>query len=249
MTTDRLGELIEAFREETAHRDRDVRVLRGRVLRSVEAQRKVVRPPAWLVPLLAVLVGTGALAATSSRAASRLAAWLHPVVAAPSEPTRDRKADRGRVAPTTQRAVVAPVLQPSPSREIVAIEDLPADGPIPAPHRASVSGVAPGAEAVSPPRGCAPSEELALYRTAHDLHFGGGEPARALAAFREYLARYPDGALATEARFNEAVCLARLGRKSEARTQLEPFASGAYGAHLRAKAEELLAAPLRDTRP
>jgi len=39
----------------------------------------------------------------------------------------------------------------------------------------------------------------------------------------------PNGRFATEARYNRAICLLRLGRDGEARQALEPFASGKMG--------------------
>jgi Tetratricopeptide repeat len=48
-------------------------------------------------------------------------------------------------------------------------------------------------------------------------------PARALAAWNAYLVQYPRGMFAPEARFNRAVCLARVGRYDEAAQALTPF--------------------------
>jgi len=247
VTTDRLDELVECYREETLHRERDAHVLRARVLGKLAARGKVLRPRPWLVPLFAVLIGTGALAATSSRAMSRLGAWLHPAVTAPPEgrakgrPLQGALATEGTHGVAARRDAVAVPVLPSLSRpEVLSLEALPVDAPAraPAPHAATVASPA---AAVSLAEERAPSEELTLYRAAHDLHFGGGTPTAALSAFRRYLERYPDGTLAAEARFNEAVCLARLGRKSDARAHLAPFATGAYGAHFRSEARALLA--------
>ncbi|HEX3598468.1 MAG TPA: hypothetical protein VHU80_25345 [Polyangiaceae bacterium] len=70
------------------------------------------------------------------------------------------------------------------------------------------------------------SAELALYQSAHSLHFGGGTPASALQGWRRYLAEYPRGTLSAEARLNEAVCLVKLGKRTEARRLLESLSAG-----------------------
>jgi hypothetical protein len=65
-----------------------------------------------------------------------------------------------------------------------------------------------------------------LYRTAHELHFHGGDPAAALAAWDAYLAAEPDGRFSVEARYNRAIVLVRLKRYDEARDALAAFARG-----------------------
>jgi hypothetical protein len=57
-----------------------------------------------------------------------------------------------------------------------------------------------------------------LYRLAHEAHFDAHD-----------LRSAPNGRFATEARYNRAICLLRLGRDGEARQALEPFASGKMG--------------------
>jgi hypothetical protein len=82
-----------------------------------------------------------------------------------------------------------------------------------------------------------------LYDEAHTLHFVARDPARALAAWDRYLAAAPvdtRAALALEARYNRAICLVRLRRTEEARTALEPFANGTYGAYRSEEARALL---------
>ncbi|HLK90266.1 MAG TPA: tetratricopeptide repeat protein, partial [Polyangia bacterium] len=82
--------------------------------------------------------------------------------------------------------------------------------------------------------------EAAAYGQAHRAHFGGGEPARALAAWDDYLRRYPHGAFVPEARFNRALCLVRLGRIADAERALRPFSDGGFGGYRRADADRLL---------
>jgi hypothetical protein len=65
-----------------------------------------------------------------------------------------------------------------------------------------------------------------LYRRAHELHFHGGDPAAAVAAWDAYLAAEPDGRFSVDARYNRALLLVRLGRYAQARAALVPFARG-----------------------
>ena len=70
-----------------------------------------------------------------------------------------------------------------------------------------------------------------LYARAHELHFHGGDPEAALTAWDAYLAAEPHGAFAVEAHYNRALCLVRLGRLTEARSELSPFARGEVEPH------------------
>ncbi|WP_156338817.1 tetratricopeptide repeat protein [Chondromyces crocatus] len=65
-------------------------------------------------------------------------------------------------------------------------------------------------------------------------------PAAALGAWDAYLREDPRGRFATEARYNRALCLVRLGRAGEARSALESFARGAFGGYRQADAQKLL---------
>jgi len=92
----------------------------------------------------------------------------------------------------------------------------------------------------APRRAPAPPVEV-LYRRAHDLHFHGGDPAVALAAWDAYLAAEPAGRFSVEARYNRALLLVRLGRYADARAQLAPFARGAMaGGYRQTEAEQLI---------
>jgi len=71
-----------------------------------------------------------------------------------------------------------------------------------------------------PPPSADLAPDLQAYSVAHDLHFAKADYARAIEAWSSYLARFPSGTFAPEARLNRAVCLARLGRTSEARAAL-----------------------------
>ena len=101
---------------------------------------------------------------------------------------------------------------------------------------------APPRPVMPPPRHAATTVEV-MYRRAHELHFHGGAPAAALAAWDAYLAAEPGGRFAVEARYNRALVLVRLGRHGEARAALAPFARGevAPAGYRQAEAEQLVA--------
>lgn len=88
----------------------------------------------------------------------------------------------------------------------------------------------------------APSGDLTLYRRAHELHFGGADEGRALAAWDAYLHTFPRGTFAPEARLNRAVCLAKLGRKTEAEGVLVDIERGRFGSDGRRQARKILGA-------
>jgi TolA-binding protein len=103
----------------------------------------------------------------------------------------------------------------------------------------------PQAASAPPPkaidRDAALDAEDILYRDAHEAHFTEKDPARALAAWDAYLARYPNGRFVPEAKYNRALSLVRLGRKDEAKEALRPFADGKVGGGYRQRdAEKLL---------
>lgn len=82
--------------------------------------------------------------------------------------------------------------------------------------------------------------ELRFYREAREVFMNGGDNARALALWDRYLAEFPSGTFGPEARFSRAVCLLRLGQKSQAKMELEAFANGS--GYRKREAEELLSA-------
>ncbi len=81
---------------------------------------------------------------------------------------------------------------------------------------------------------------LRVYREAERLQLKDGDFSRALDAWDRYLAVAGQSPLVIDARYNRAVCLARLGRRDEAREALLPFASGDASAYLQAEAKALL---------
>ena len=84
------------------------------------------------------------------------------------------------------------------------------------------------------------SEELAYYRRAHDAHFRGSNAIATLAAWDEYLMRFPKGQLAVEARYDRALILIKLQRWSAAEEALRPFATARPGSYRQAEAAKLL---------
>jgi hypothetical protein len=88
----------------------------------------------------------------------------------------------------------------------------------------------------------ATDRQQALYRRAHDAHFGGASRATALKHWNAYLSEAPGGSFAPEAAFNRGICLVRLGRHAQARQALAPFASGRFGGYRKQEAERLMEA-------
>jgi hypothetical protein len=99
---------------------------------------------------------------------------------------------------------------------------------------------APVVPRTDPERAVAPvAERDQSYLSAHRLQFRGA-PGEALAAWDRFLAIEPAGSRAAEARYNRGVALMRLGRNTDARAALAPFARGDYGAFRRAEAQRLI---------
>jgi hypothetical protein len=81
----------------------------------------------------------------------------------------------------------------------------------------------------------------ALYRRAHELHFHGTDQAAAIAAWEAYLSAEPTGRFVAEARYNRALLLIRVGRYTEARAALAPYARGEIaGEYRRTEATQLI---------
>jgi hypothetical protein len=150
-------------------------------------------------------------------------------------------------APEALGALEAPV---APAGELPELERAPV-GPAPATREASRGtrrpvrpSSAPRAPELASERleGVARdvSAETRSFRSAHDAHFRGGDPAAALAAWDAHLAQHPGGRYDLEARYNRALALVRLGRLADAREALAPFASGAHGAYRREDAARLI---------
>lgn len=194
------------------------------------------RLPLIAVPLVAALLASAAWAA----AGGRLHAILHPRVVESSE------------SPRLGARISAPQASAPPTEASAAVPEFSA----PVPHFEAPSARAKRVPApVNSPRTSQPApspseaEIDALYRAAHQAQFSGGDPNQALLLWDRYLSAAPNGALSPEARYNRAIALARLGRKAEAATALEPFARGDYGGYRKTEAESLLKVLRPDTAP
>lgn len=138
--------------------------------------------------------------------------------------------------PRVRERVVDDVDAP-PERNIV--DDRPTQR-LPAPIDTAPTKVVSEPDVAAPPQQAAPDPELGAYRVAYDAHFHRGSPAAALAAWDAYLAAYPDGKLATDARYNRAIILVKLKRYRDAADALRPLATAPEGAYRRAEAARLL---------
>lgn len=168
-------------------------------------------------------------ASSASPAPPPLASASPAAVPAPSAATPEPEAD-------ASAARVVESAPPPPSVALVA--PAPTAAPV-APVASASSAPAPNA-AAPPPAPSVPSPEDEAYAAAHQAHFASRDYGAALAAWDRYLAAFPAGRLAPEARYNRAICLVRLGKKAEARSALEPFADGTMGGYRRAEAQRLL---------
>ena len=226
------------------------RVLGGMALRS---RRRRVLLAIWM-PLAAVLAVSSAWAAVTGRI-PRLSALLrgaHPATTMTTAATRatqrggDRRPDEapGDRSPDEalddRRPDEAPPAPPaSQIRELNPTGGATASATAPRRASGNASASAPTTESSRPARH---DREESLYSAAHQAHFVARDPAAALRAWDEYLASYPDGRFAPEARYNRALALVRLGRMDEARAALTPFAESGSGGYRQSEARSLLQA-------
>jgi hypothetical protein len=230
--SDRLERALQVLRDGETGETSDAEATLQRVL----ASRRAAAPPTvrrlrlWL-PIAAVLaVSTGALAH-----------WGLPRIVRPQASS---------MGPVTPR--IPPIAPPEAETHA---PDAPDPAP-PAPHtpppapllsaptsRPAHSPSAPNAIAPIPsttPAATPAPDDADVYARAHRLHFDGGSSDASLAAWDDYLARFPTGRFVPEARFNRAIDLLRLHRFAAAREALQPFAEGTFGAYHRDEAKELL---------
>lgn len=252
---DLLDRAARALRDESKTTPRDLAATRARLLadarrsrvHTLGARARVVR---WVVPLAAVLaLGTAYAAATGQLRTflglgrGREAPTATVASATASTPVPDRAP---APAPTPVPAIVASA-ESAPSVVASAVAS-PAPSVAPSTTTSAVaSGIAsaPPAPSVKPSasndNAAAMAADLASYRKAHALHFVEKRWDAALGAWNEYLADHGKGTFVVEARYNRAICLVKLGRKSDARIALQPFADGTVaGGYRKDEAKALL---------
>jgi hypothetical protein len=227
MTDDALAPFIRAYRDENSGASLDAGGIRRRLLVGVgRGQRRRLLVVRYVVPVAATFFGSVALAASHGALPrfDEVRAWFGNTEAhAPATmPAGDRQPKvQARIPPTIRPSAPAP--EPVPA---VALEDL-----VVQPGPAS-----PGLRASPDPL----RADLAAYEEAHRLHFHASDASRALSGWDSYLASHPGGTFAPEAHLNRAVCLLRLGRRSDARAALERLARAPSGAYARERARALL---------
>lgn len=230
MTRDLLSEATRALRETHENPTDGARFTRSRVMASLQ-ESKVRRRTrlAFLIPIAACFVTLSAWGAASGKLPKAIRAVAVAIgFEQPEPPKEPERAPVRRAAPPAPPSA-APAVEESPAPEPVQPEPEPAK-----PATPSSADPAPAASVIDPTHD--------LYRVAHRAHFVDQNPAAALAAWDEYLKAAPNGRFAVEARYNRALCLARLGRNAEAREALAPFAAGKYDGYRQREAAELSAA-------
>jgi hypothetical protein len=245
MSGDPIGEHARALRDAHDGTSADAAATRLRILAVAYARARRRRALVLtLAPLAAVFLLSTAWAAVTGRLPRVLSLFTttRSTEAAPMASAKPSPAGGTTEAP----APVPTMDSPSPGQ---VEQDLPSPAAVPptAPSRAKATaqeGGTPG----TPPRVARADDastvvadaEESLYAAAHHAHFEARDPLAALRAWNAYLAAYPDGRFALEARYNRALALVRLGRASEARAALAPFADGSYGGYRRAEAKALV---------
>ena len=236
MSDDLLETATRALRDEAAGDAADGRLTRARVMASLH-QGKVRRRTrlAFVLPLAACLAAGTAWGAVTGR----LPAVFHAIGQLVSYRRQSAQESKDATLPR------APLLRPPASSASPPVEPMPEPQALPP---APVVLAQPVKSAPAPSSSVAPAASSSaafqdtdgdLYRLAHEAHFTHQDYARALQGWDAYLRAAPGGRLATEARYNRAICLLRLGRDAEARRALEPFASGFMG-YRQNEARELL---------
>lgn len=235
MSDDILEQATRALRAETEGTDDSARFTRSRILRSVhQTERRRRSYIAFVLPIAAVLVGSTAFAASGGNWKSvARAIGLSEPAPAPAPPTPTPAPKAVLAAPAPPKPEPEPQLEPEPEPEATPDTKSAAPDTVKATKTSKATKTAPTPEDLSDP-------EIALYRRAHQLHFEGGSPSAALAAWDSYLAKSPRGRFSAEASYNRAITLARLGRTAEAKAALQPFANGSYGSYRKESAAQLI---------
>lgn len=213
-----LDDAIEAVRAESSERSAGSPATRARVLASLERS-----PSRRLHAVIAAVIA-------SMFGASAFAWYAKPVSSQPPPPIASEQV----AATTVERAAPA---ERRVARVELPVEAVEIDEPVEDATPMTVVEAAPTRRARGPaePRPAdvaAPARdaELALYATAHQLHFQARDMTAALDAWNRYLAAAPTGRLAPEARFNRIVALVRLERWDEAARALDALGDSKFRA-------------------
>jgi TolA-binding protein len=240
---------------------------RARIMTSLHQSRRG-RLYRWAIgaPLASVLLVGSAWAQSTGKwpVVWAAVAGVFTAEQKPTEPTgsvrtnEPRAPQRSAPLPAVNEPEPAPPAEPAPS----LVQDPVQETPV-ASERSTLRRPPPRASAPKASRGssskpidtapekpaepAAPPErpadpELARFRAAHELHFQGNQPERAIAAYEEYLSEFPRGRFVPEARYNMALDYIKLGDNDKARRALRPFADGAYGDYRKREAELLIEA-------
>jgi len=260
MTDDLLKRATNALRQETGEPELRSGLTRARMLDSAaKAQRTRGNPLRWLVSFVLTLGASTALAhftheyfpevwnAIVPEALERNVADNQEVVRRATKPKK-KAAPVAITAPAPVAPAPAPVIEAPNTPEPVATREpeaqphprtkrthAPVVAKTPTETEAPVITVKPAVTQTPAP---AESAELALFRRAMKLH--SAKDSAAIAAWDDFLRVAPKSALATEARYNRALCLVRLGRSEDARKALAPFARGDMDNYRQREAAELI---------
>ncbi len=257
MRDDLLARMTASLREEHDGATAVPEATRGRVIRELSDRRPRRR---WLsvgFPLAVVFGGSTAWAGASGQLTRIVeqAVSLFQDDEASTEimTTRAALAGKGRINGSAAAQFGAPA-EPNAASEASAASDTASEGTgsnalaTPSlvstpPQVFSRSGTSSPSVKVAPPlKEVEKDPALTTYQNAHRSHFQSGDCQTALRGYQAYLEQAPNGTLALEARYNRALCLARLGQNEEALAALRPFAEGQFGTYRQKSSQELLRA-------
>ncbi|MFO0710138.1 MAG: hypothetical protein U0353_09885 [Sandaracinus sp.] len=258
-----LREAARALREATDAPSPEAAATRARLLAAHERDRRSLlgsaRATQWLAAaaVFAVLfVAPSAWALYTGRAQRWIEAIVGPArleTVAPTAPPGP-PSTRPRHTPSIDTTTVEPPIEPTPIEptpiEPTPIEPTPIEGLPVARDEVEEPEARPSVPAsVAPIDDTSERDERLSYQRAHALEFEAHDHDAAITAYDRYLARYPRGHFATEARYTRAVSLAHVGRTGEAIQALTPFAHGAHGGYRQDEAAELVRALEASERP